>query len=1669
MRKEGIVVVCLFLVVVLGIGIVSAGLFDYKPFKKQPGITGQAITDSAPITGYVAYDCGTLSRYKRCGGGSKIAEVDAQGLFRSNRISFCQTWCAGEHDSSEGNCCIYDDDDDECRLYSGSSLTGTGNNDYYGAECEVTYTTPSKHWGGIIVSEWGTNYYSTGEKACETGTTQNLGKSSELSCVNMYKSYKGGGWSLSSSPNCDGAVSGSSDYAYMAVCRKPSDWDDDCDKCTGYGFYYEEDQGCTENEDYVGSSRTCSSDITYTSPSLHWGGILVTNGDSKKYNGGETACETGTTNNLGKSSELSCVNMYKSYKGGSWSLSSSPNCDTSISTNKDYLYMAVCRKPSDWDDDCAKCTGYGFYYEEDNGCTENEDYTGSSRTCASSTSYKAPSLHWGGILVSIGPIKRYSTGETACEKGTTNNLGKSSELSCVNMYKSYQGGSWSLSSNPSCDSLVSVNNDYAYMAVCRKPSDWDDDCEKCAGYGFYYTPSSGRCTEGYLTTGSWPKCFHKTPSKHWGGIIVSEWGSQKYSTGDNACVSGTPQNIGKDSNNVCVNMYKSYKGGGWTSSSVACNSNPSESPDYTYMAVCRLPSDWKNNCEQCTKYGFYYQHKTGTCTESKVYGSSNSEALCAGDPADICKKTCTDFGYVEGSISLGSGATVTNCIYNLDSCTGCTDDKACDAPIKCNTAPAVQECFAGTKTCYVDNDGDDYGQSSMYKVGQATCSTSNKDSRGNIYSSERKGDCNDGASSSAEKVNPGVDEKCDSNDWNCDGSNTNGATCSSGKDCVNEQCVSNGCTEDETTTTSCTRGKGECERAGVLVKNCEVGTFISSYCNAELVTPGTESCNGDDDNCDGTPDNGLGSKEESCTSQGGKALGDETHTCQSGDWVGDGDCDIDDCVDGWKLEGSSCVEIENCDSLTKSCTRGKGECRRTGTQTGVCSGGTVINYGSCSVSAGSQGTETCNNKDDDCDGSTDEDLTKCEGEVYSTCSSGSWDSKGKIDGKCGYEDTVTCDKPEHGWDWENNQCVEKSINAACSNTFDYTSLSACEAAHSTTCTKRDFTGYKWQNDQCVADTRNNLCTRPTNFEYDLISACIAAHPTTTQECFLLEDNFCLQNQVASLCSQANAYATAELCEVDIIGDGDTCGNNQVEATEVCDGELSHPTFAAVTCESLGFGPGTLGCKDDCAGWDTSGCSLECHDTDDGINVTNKAKVNFNGNEYYDGCSDEGFVLEQFCINVLTVNENREEVTVFGKAEKAFFCPRGNECFEGACVDKSDIPRRPECTEEADCTKADETCVEGKCVEVVDVADENYCENNVCFFDKSFDNGVKFEYGNAEYYITYFNSTSQGVYLRIGEVKDREGEQLGARIEAKELKRVGTINHIMGLAIDVLESSNTAAKIEIVQFSCKNEELCLGNFECSALDVCATPGDMCIIDDDCNAGEDCDAGICIGEEDDDTTTQTTSTGTGDGTTSTVQNIPGICRLQNQETVECTYQDIAYSVEREAGCNFVVTASSVSEVSFNLAALQRKVLENGISVKRDVNRCSSQYLALRFESGTSTTTGTTTGCQADDECSGSKVCVEGSCVTQSQATELDNLFCVYGCFEDSKCYPVGYRKGDKYCGIDNSFLTQRDSERTPAPECDNSFECSSNLCLDGECVSSSFIRKIGNFFKGLFGSN
>jgi hypothetical protein len=67
---------------------------------------------------------------------------------------------------------------------------------------------------------------------------------------------------------------------------------------------------------------------------------------------------------------------------------------------------------------------------------------------------------------------------------------------------------------------------------------------------------------------------------------------------------------------------------------------------------------------------------------------------------------------------------------------------------------------------------------------------------------------------------------------------------------------------------------------------------------------------------------------------------------------------------------------------------------------------------------------------------------------------------------------------------------------------------------------------------------------------------------------------------------------------------------------------------------------------------------------------------------------------------------------------------------------------------------------------------------------------------------------------------------------------------------------------------------------------------------------------------------------------------------------------------------------------------------------------------------------------------------------------------GCLYESKCLPIGLRlkteNGEVYC----DFNYQLEAQRANSAECYNAFECKSNTCADGACISLKAIVEQGN---------
>jgi hypothetical protein len=66
-------------------------------------------------------------------------------------------------------------------------------------------------------------------------------------------------------------------------------------------------------------------------------------------------------------------------------------------------------------------------------------------------------------------------------------------------------------------------------------------------------------------------------------------------------------------------------------------------------------------------------------------------------------------------------------------------------------------------------------------------------------------------------------------------------------------------------------------------------------------------------------------------------------------------------------------------------------------------------------------------------------------------------------------------------------------------------------------------------------------------------------------------------------------------------------------------------------------------------------------------------------------------------------------------------------------------------------------------------------------------------------------------------------------------------------------------------------------------------------------------------------------------------------------------------------------------------------------------------------------------------------------------------------DNDCFQFGIRKNGKYCSKNYNFIEQLGDGES----CDNNFECESNVCVSGECISEDLIKKILSWFRNFFG--
>lgn len=102
-----------------------------------------------------------------------------------------------------------------------------------------------------------------------------------------------------------------------------------------------------------------------------------------------------------------------------------------------------------------------------------------------------------------------------------------------------------------------------------------------------------------------------------------------------------------------------------------------------------------------------------------------------------------------------------------------------------------------------------------------------------------------------------------------------------------------------------------------------------------------------------------------------------------------------------------------------------------------------------------------------------------------------------------------------------------------------------------------------------------------------------------------------------------------------------------------------------------------------------------------------------------------------------------------------------------------------------------------------------------------------------------------------------------------------------------------------------------------------------------------------------------------------------------------------------------------------------------------------------------------CKTNADCSDNNTCTSDLC--SGTPKKCSYIEVSLGCNYNGNCIPIGVRAENNYCDIDRTIKSQLGA----GEECNNNYECSTNICVNNQCISPSFIQKIIDWFKKLFG--
>lgn len=446
------------------------------------------------------------------------------------------------------------------------------------------------------------------------------------------------------------------------------------------------------------------------------------------------------------------------------------------------------------------------------------------------------------------------------------------------------------------------------------------------------------------------------------------------------------------------------------------------------------------------------------------------------------------------------------------------------------------------------------------------------------------------------------------------------------------------CTDGQTrscyTGAADTRNKGICKDGK---QSCSGGKWQST-CTGQTL-PANETCDGQDNNCNGQTDEGNPGGGQYCKANGTGACGDGTTVCENGKLV---------CKSSTPSSPEVCDgKDNNCNGQIDEGNPGGGKSCNTG-QSGACSTGSTqcVNGKEICQPVGQPSQEICDNQDNDCNGQIDDGLSR-------NCYTGSPNTNGVGPCRGGKQICIA-------GNW--GTCQGEVLPAAqetCGNNIDDNCNGTIDEGCGSTCT----TG---QTQPCYTGPPN---TRNVGNCREGVQQCVNGSwtvcqgetlPTAQEVCGNGKDDNC-NGIVDENCN--NPQGTCEDKDGDGYGVGDACKGIQ----DCDDNNKAVRPGGSEICGN--------GIDEDCDGRD-----LPC----------GKLQI---GEE---GCKEPGDCESNFCVKLGDVQRCSKKCTTSSDCNSGFSCVQNLACWP---LEKKQIPAgdyATPCTDNSVCPEG-QRCQKGFCL------------------------------------------------------------------------------------------------------------------------------------------------------------------------------------------------------------------------------------------------------------------------------------------------------------------------------------------------------------------------------------